>query len=62
MKTVEIRFDPATLPAWARRHPAVVARCERDLAYRCDVCAAKTAQYRQMLIRAATITEARREP
>lgn len=53
MNTIPTNFDPAGLPAWAQRYPQVVARCRNDLAYRCDVCGARTAQYRRLLIRSA---------
>lgn len=52
-ETIVTKFDPASLPAWARRHPGVVALCERDLAYRCDVCSAKTAQVRKVCLATA---------
>lgn len=51
--TYEMVFDPKALPTWARQHAAVVERCRRDLAYRCDVCAAKTSAWRKTLIRLA---------
>ena len=53
MTTIHITFDPRSLPAWARRDPAVVALAERDLAFRADVHRAKTAQYRRFLRREA---------
>ncbi len=53
MPTYEAIFDPRLLPAWARQHAAVVERCRRDLAYRCDVCMAKTPTVRKALIRLA---------
>ena len=52
MTTIHV-FDPRSLPAWARRDPAVVALCERDLVYRADVNRAQTAQYRRFLRREA---------
>lgn len=39
--TVNVAFDPAALPAWAQRNPAVVARCKTDLPYRCNVSASQ---------------------
>lgn len=51
--TIETTFDPSALPRWAQSHPAVIARCARDLAFRCDVCSAKTQAMRNMLIRSA---------
>ncbi len=51
MPTYEMVFDPRALPTWARQHAAVVERCRRDLAYRCDVYAAKTPAVRKILIR-----------
>ena len=53
--TINVAFDPAALPAWAQRLPAVVARCETDLAYRCDVCSAKTRFMRRLLTDQARI-------
>ena len=55
--TINVSFDPTTLPAWAQRIPAVVARCKTDLAYRCDVCAAKTSAIRRLLTKQATRSE-----
>ena len=57
-ETIITKFDPSVLPAWAQDNPAVVARCERDLAYRCDVCSAKHATMRQLLIKRATANPA----
>jgi hypothetical protein len=37
-KTVEVEFDPAVLPAWARKHPAVVELSRANLSYRVNVC------------------------
>lgn len=52
-ETVPAQFDPADLPDWARRHRPVVALCERDLAFRADVCRAETDHYRAHLVRQA---------
>lgn len=52
-ETIETTFDASILPRWARNHPAVVARCKHDLAYRCNVHEAQTRQMRQQLIRDA---------
>ena len=51
--TIPTVFDPSALPVWARRLPAVVARCKVDLAFRCDVCAATTPAMRRLLARQA---------
>jgi len=51
--TIETEFDPGILPRWARKHGEVVALCENDLAFRCDVFCAKHADYRKALIRKA---------
>lgn len=52
-KTIETKFDPKSLPRWTRNHPAVIARCERDYSYRCNVYAANTAQMKKFLIKTA---------
>ena len=51
--TSNVAFDPAALPAWAQRIPAVVARCKTDLPYRCNVCSAKTRWLRRLLAKDA---------
>ena len=51
--TINVAFDPTAIPAWAQRLPAVVARCETDLAYRCNVCSAKTRFVRRLLAKDA---------
>ena len=51
--TIPTEFDPKALPAWAQRIPAVVALCMTDLAYRCNVCAAKTNFVRRLLAKDA---------
>ena len=53
--TIPTEFDPTALPAWAQRIPAVVARCETDLGYRCNVCSAKTRFMRRLLTDQARI-------
>lgn len=52
MKTIKTEFHN-NLPAWARNDQSVVALAERDLAFRCDVFAAKTRQMRDLLRRIA---------
>jgi hypothetical protein len=52
-KTVEVEFDPAVLPAWARKHPAVVELSRANLSYRVNVCDAKDPAMRRVLIRQA---------
>lgn len=52
-QTIRKQFDPKSLPRWAQNHPSVVARCERDYAYRCDVFAASTKRMREHLIKTA---------
>ena len=52
--TIITPFDPKSLPLWAQRIPAVVARCMTDLTYRADVCSAATGTYRRFLARKAT--------
>ena len=49
-KTIATEFDPKDLPEWAQRQSDVVALAESDLAFRCDVCAAKSKQMRKVLI------------
>lgn len=53
MRTIQTTFNPKSLPRWAQTRPAVVDKCRRDLAYRCNVCSAMTRQVRQQLIRDA---------
>ena len=48
--TIQSQFNPKDLPRWARRHSDVVALAEADLAFRCDVCSAKSKVLRQVLI------------
>lgn len=52
-KQIETQFDSKALPRWAQSHPEIVALCERNYTFRCNVCAAKTAQYRRFLVREA---------
>ena len=47
--TIPTPFDPQALPKWAQRIPAVVEKCRTNLAYRCDVCSAKTRFMRRLL-------------
>lgn len=58
-KTIEARFTRAQLPSWARRYPAVVKRCEKDLAFRCSVMVASTEDYKKFLIKQAERLERR---
>jgi len=51
--TIRAAFDTRSLPTWARRYPAVVALCERDLMFRVNVHRAETEQYRRFLRREA---------
>lgn len=51
--TIITTFDPSSIPTWARRLPAVVAKCKTDLAFRCDVCAATTPAMKKLLERTA---------
>lgn len=56
VETIWEPFNPEILPTWARKRPEVVALCERSLAYRCDVCAARGSErdpWIQHLIRKA---------
>jgi len=52
-QTIQVQFDPKSLPRWAQQSKAVVELCQRDLAYRVNVHDAKTAQMRKVLIRQA---------
>ena len=52
--TIVTAFDPTSLPKWAQRIPAVVARCKTDLPYRCNVCAAKTPAMKRLLTKQAS--------
>jgi len=60
-QTIRVEFDPASLPAWAQKIPAVVKVAERDLAFRCNVFRAKRADdaYAKVLIREAETREGR---
>ena len=52
MDTIKINFEREVLPVlprWAREDPQVVLVCKRDLAFRCDVFAAETAQQKRLL-------------
>ena len=51
--TIQAEFDPASLPAWARKYPEVVALAERNLAFRCDVYHASSSLYKRLLVRTA---------
>jgi len=55
--TINTKFDVTALPRWAQNNPAVVELCKRDYAYRCDVCAAKSAAMRKLLVKRATGAE-----
>jgi len=52
-QTISTTLDTNSLPRWTRRHPAVIALCESNLAYRCDVFRADTRTYRAHLIAVA---------
>jgi hypothetical protein len=52
-KTISTQFDPQCLPTWARKYPEVIEMARKNLAYRCNVCSAKTDQMRRHLIRQA---------
>lgn len=52
-RTIDAKFDASDLPEWAQAHPEVVAKAERNLAYRADVCSATTDAWRDVLIRQA---------
>lgn len=52
-QTIYKSFDVEVLPRWAQNDAAVVALCKRDLAFRINVCSAKTAQLKAMLKREA---------
>jgi hypothetical protein len=48
--TIEIKFNPGALPAWARKNSVVVEICKSDLAYRCNVCTAHSKALREALL------------
>mgnify|MGYP001566614734 CR=1 FL=1 len=52
-KQINTKFDKSALPGWAQNDVRVVEICKRDLAFRCDVARAKTAQIRKLLKREA---------
>lgn len=37
-ETINVKFDPATLPESAQQIPEVVEFAKQDVAFRCDVC------------------------
>jgi len=51
--TIQVEFDPKSLPTWARRNKAVVELSKRDLAFRVNVHDAQTQPMRRVLIRQA---------
>ena len=51
--TIEVKFDPKTLPRWAQKHPAVVKLAARDLSFRCNIFNATHKDYQNTLIRQA---------
>lgn len=53
-KTIVTKFDKSALPRWAQNDANVVEICKTDLAFRADVCSAKTAQLRKVLKREAS--------
>ena len=53
--TIVIKFDASALPKWAQKNQDVVELCKRDLAYRCNVYNAKTAQMKRLLTKQAEI-------
>lgn len=52
--TIEVEFDPKNLPAWARKHPAVVDLARRNLAYRADLYTDNKAMQKHLIKRAET--------
>lgn len=36
-ETIEVEFDPASLPRWTQEYPEVIALCKTSLSYRCGV-------------------------
>lgn len=48
-ETINTTFDPSDLPAWAQKDADVVERSKSNLAFRCDVYDAQTAQRRRQL-------------
>ena len=57
-KTKETFFNAQSLPAWARRDEDVVALCESNLSFRCDVCTAETEETRRDLRKLARLVMA----
>ena len=53
-QTIQHTFNPITdLPHWATRSAEVVRCCQRDVAFRVDVCRAEKALYRRQLLHEA---------
>ena len=48
-ETINTAFPAETLPEWARGNVVIRWLAKRDLAYRCAVCAAETAQRQNSL-------------
>lgn len=53
MNTITVQFDRKALPEWAQKNPDVVEMCKRDGGFRADVCEARTAQVRRLLVKEA---------
>jgi hypothetical protein len=53
-KTVATKFDESALPRWAQKDANVVEIAKRDLAFRCNVCDAKSQALRNALKREAS--------
>ena len=51
--TINVKFNPKSLPRWAQNDPQVVLGCKYSLSFRCDVCDARTEQRKRQLKREA---------
>lgn len=52
-ETIKTKFDKNDLPEWAKKNPAVVEFCKKDLGFRVSVIEAETPAMRQRLIKEA---------
>jgi len=51
--TISVKFDATQLPECAQRNKNVVALCEKNYEFRCEVCSAKSEAMKRLCIRTA---------
>lgn len=59
-QTIEVEFNPESLPKWAQGDDNIIARCKVDLSFRCDVHDAKTESWKYFLTCVAATWNERR--